>query len=71
MVFRGWRRLIARWDENEDAERLLKQVLAADPRRANDALVLGDLYMRAGDYDSALDALDRAERAILTPGQNC
>ena len=57
--------------KNDDAERLLKQVLAADPRRANDALVLGDLYMRAGNYDSALDALNRAERAILTRGQNC
>lgn len=47
---------------NEDAERMLKQVLAADPRRANDALVLGDLYMRAGDYKSAVDALGKAER---------
>ena len=47
---------------NEDAERILKQVLAADPRRANDALVLGDLYMRAGDYNSAVDALGRADR---------
>ena len=47
---------------NEDAERILKQVVAADPRRANDALVLGDLYMRAGDYNSAVDALGRAER---------
>lgn len=49
--------------KNEDAARLLKQVLASDPRRANDALVLGDIYMRAGDYNSALDALNRAERA--------
>jgi len=49
--------------KNDDAERLLKQVLAADPRRANDALVLGDLYMRSGNYDAALDALGRAERA--------
>jgi predicted Zn-dependent protease len=48
---------------NEDAARLLKQVLASDPKRANDALVLGDLYMRTGDYNSALDALGRAERA--------
>ena len=47
---------------NEDAERMLKQVLAADPRRANDALVLGDLYIRAGDYNSAVDALSKAER---------
>ena len=49
--------------KNDDAERLLKQVLAADPRRANDALVLGDLYMRSGNYDAALDALGRAERS--------
>jgi len=48
---------------NEDAERLLKQVLAAAPNRANDALVLGDLFMRAGDYDSAIDALGRAEHS--------
>ncbi|HEY1985617.1 MAG TPA: tetratricopeptide repeat protein [Terracidiphilus sp.] len=47
---------------NDDAERLLKQVLAADPRRSNDALVLGDLYMRQGDYTSALDWLGRADR---------
>jgi tetratricopeptide (TPR) repeat protein len=48
--------------KSEDAERLLKQALAADPRRANDWLVLGDLYMRAADYTSALDALNHAER---------
>ena len=48
--------------KSEDAERLLKQALAADPRRANDWLVLGDLYMRAADYTSALDALSHAER---------
>lgn len=47
----------------EDAIRILKQIVAADPRRSNDALVLGDLYMRAGDYSSALDSLSRAERA--------
>ena len=49
--------------KNEEAERLLKQVLSADPRRSNDALVLGDIYMRQADYTSALDALNRAERA--------
>lgn len=47
---------------SEDAERLLKQSLAADPRRANDALVLGDLYMKSADYTSAIDALNHAER---------
>jgi tetratricopeptide (TPR) repeat protein len=49
--------------KNDEAKRLLKQVLAADPRRSNDALVLGDILMREQDYESALDALNRAERA--------
>ncbi len=49
--------------QNEDAERLLKQVLSADPRRSNEALALGDLYMRSADYSSAVDALEHAERA--------
>jgi tetratricopeptide (TPR) repeat protein len=50
----------------EEAERLLKQVLSSDPKRADDALMLGDLYMRSGDYTSALDWLGRAER--IQPG---
>jgi tetratricopeptide (TPR) repeat protein len=50
----------------EDAERLLKQVLASDPRRKDDALMLGDLYMRSADYTEAIDWLGRAER--IQPG---
>ena len=50
----------------EDAERLLKQVVSADPRRRDDALLLGDLYMRSADYTEALDWLGRAER--IQPG---
>jgi tetratricopeptide (TPR) repeat protein len=50
----------------EDAERLLKQVIASDPKRRDDALLLGDLYMRAGNYNEALDWLGRAER--MEPG---
>ena len=46
----------------EDAQRLLKQVVAADPKRVNEALLLGDLYMRSANYDEALDWLNRAER---------
>ncbi|HXS74954.1 MAG TPA: tetratricopeptide repeat protein, partial [Terracidiphilus sp.] len=59
----GLAQTYAAMGKNDEAQKLLKQVLAADPRRANDALVLGDLYMRAGDYNSAVDALGRAERA--------
>ncbi|MGA8042994.1 MAG: tetratricopeptide repeat protein, partial [Terracidiphilus sp.] len=47
---------------SEDAERLLKQVLSSDPRRRDDALLLGDLYMRSADYTGALDWLGTAER---------
>ena len=47
---------------SEDAERLFKQVLSSDPRRREDALLLGDIYMRSKDYADALDWLNRAER---------
>lgn len=50
----------------EDAEHLLKQVVSSDPRRRDDALLLGDLYMRSADYTEALDWLGRAER--IQPG---
>jgi tetratricopeptide (TPR) repeat protein len=50
----------------EDAERLLKQAIASDPRRSDDALLLGDLYMRSADYTEALDWLGKAER--IRPG---
>ena len=46
----------------EDAERLLKQVVASNPGRRDDALLLGDIYMRSADYADALDWLGRAER---------
>ncbi len=44
-----------------EAEKLLKQVLAANPNRKNDLLVLGELYLRAGNYTEALDWLGKAE----------
>ena len=50
----------------EDAKRLLKQVIASDPKRKDDALLLGDLYMKSADYAAALDSLDKAER--MQPG---
>jgi len=47
---------------SDEAERLLKQVLATDPRRKNDLFVLGDLYMRSGNYTDAIEWLNKAER---------
>ncbi len=44
-----------------EAEHLLKQVVAADPRRRIELSILGDLSVRAGDYEGALQWLDRAE----------
>jgi tetratricopeptide (TPR) repeat protein len=49
--------------KSEEAERLLSQVLASDPRRANDAQVLGEIYLRSQRYDQALSVLGKVEAA--------
>lgn len=49
-----------------DAERLLKQVTSSDPRRRDDLVLLGDIYLRSKDFANAIDSLERAER--LQPG---
>jgi predicted Zn-dependent protease len=46
----------------EDAERLLKQVIASDTKRREDTLLLGELYLRSANYSEAVGWLDRAER---------
>jgi len=46
----------------DEAVHLLNQVLTADPKRVNDAVLLGELDMRSGDYDAAINVLGRAER---------
>jgi len=46
----------------DDAQRLLERVVAADPKRANDEQVLGEIYLRDGKYDQALNVLSRAEQ---------
>ncbi len=45
-----------------EAEQLLQKIIAADSRRRNDILLLGEIYVRARDYNNALDWLNRAER---------
>jgi tetratricopeptide (TPR) repeat protein len=44
-----------------EAEQLLKQALAANPRQLDDLLVLGNLYLQAADYPNAIEYLTRAE----------
>jgi tetratricopeptide (TPR) repeat protein len=48
---------------NEEAESLLKRVVAADPKRIDDEISLGELYIKDGAYASALPWLNRAEQA--------
>jgi len=52
--------------KTDDAMKMLRQTTSADPRRAGDELLLGDLMMRSGDYQGALDPLTKAER--VDPG---
>lgn len=46
----------------KEAQDLLTKVLAADPKQSDDAVLLGDLQMRSGDYQGALETLGTAER---------
>lgn len=48
---------------NQEAEDLLKKVLAVDPKQSDDAVLLGDMQIRSGDYPGAVNTLDQAERA--------
>jgi tetratricopeptide (TPR) repeat protein len=44
-----------------EARRLLNQVIAANPKRVNDILILGELEMRNGDMQRGIELLQRAE----------
>jgi len=52
---------------NEEAERLLRQVVSSDPSRGNDDLLLGDLYMRLRNFSDAVDWLLKSEKAHPNP----
>ena len=52
-------RMIGKTDE---AEALLKRVVAADPKRIDDEISLAELYIKSGDYAVALPWLNRAEQ---------
>ena len=45
----------------DQAKRLLNQIIRANPRRQNDLLVAGELYITTGDTQQGLDLLQRAE----------
>jgi tetratricopeptide (TPR) repeat protein len=45
----------------DEAERILNQVLSADPKRVGDSEVLGEILLRDGQYDRSLAVLGSAE----------
>ena len=47
---------------SDEAERIFKQVVAANPSRRDDLAALGELSMKTKNYSDAIDWLDRAEK---------
>ena len=45
----------------DEAKKLLLQVIAANPRRINDLLAAGELFVQTGDYQGAINVLQRGE----------
>lgn len=58
----GLAQAYASMGRTDDAQKLLEKITAAAPQRTGDELLLGDLLMRAGNYQEALKPLSRAER---------
>lgn len=57
----GKAQTLARMGKYDEAKRLLMQVINAHPKRVNDILIAGELYMRSGDVQQGLNLLQRAE----------
>ncbi len=57
----GMAQTYARMGQTEEAKRLLMQVIAANPRRATDLLVAGELFFQTGDTERGLQLLQRAD----------
>ena len=47
----------------DEAERIVTQVLAANPKRSSDAAFLGEILLRSRQYPRAITVLGRAEQA--------
>jgi tetratricopeptide (TPR) repeat protein len=58
----GLAQTFAEMGRTEEAQNLLKQIITTDPKRRDDVLLLGDVYMRSGDYANAIGYLGNAER---------
>ncbi len=49
------------------AQEILTRILSIDPRRAGDAQLLGEIQLRGGNYQDAVDTLNKAEQLQATP----
>ena len=58
----GLAQTYARMGRTDDAKRLLMQVISANPKRTNDLLVVGELFMQTGDTQQGID-LSAARRS--------
>ncbi|HEU5412124.1 MAG TPA: tetratricopeptide repeat protein, partial [Candidatus Angelobacter sp.] len=50
-----------RMGKSDEAKKLLLQVIAANPRRATDLAMAGELFMQSGDLPRAINLLERSE----------
>lgn len=57
----GMAQTYAKMGRLDEAKKLLLQVIAANPKRENDLLIAGELFMQTGDVQRGLDLLQRAE----------
>jgi len=63
----GMAQTYIRMGKADEAKKLLLQVIAANPRRATDLAMAGELFMQSGDLPRAQSLLERAESVQPTP----
>ena len=57
----GLAQTYARMGRTDEAKKLLMQIIAANPKRENDLMVAGELFLQTGDYANAIQLLQRAD----------
>ena len=63
----GMAQTYIRMGKADEAKKILLQVIAANPRRATDLAMAGELFMQSGDLPRAQNLLERAEGVQPTP----
>ena len=57
----GMAQTYVKMGRTDEAKKLLLQVIAANPKRENDLLIAGELFLQTGDVQKGLNLLQRAE----------